>query len=246
MKYFYLVIFCFFFINSNHSQNNGTIIYRIVSEELKPLENDSQVKQKFMKMMNSMSRLRDSLFFNLDFNNNESLFYLDKNKNIGISNEKGYNAILRSFGSSKYYRNNKLLIEEINSDRLYLISSSTNIFQWKITKETKKINNYLCFKAITHVKTKSIVKGNYTKVVEAWYCPEIAINLGPKNYGGLPGLIFELKEGKLIYYLYSININPKEDIIINKPNKGKVATREEYNEMLPHITKDNFNQYIGG
>ena len=248
MKYLYLVIFCFFFFNSIQAQNSGNIIYRIVSEELKPLEKDSQVKQKFIKMMNSMSRLRDSLFFNLDFNKNESLFYLDKKKNIGISNEKGYNAIIRSFGSSKYYRNNRneKLIEQINSDGLYLVTSSTNIFHWKITKQTKKINNYLCFKAVADVQAKSIVKGNYTKVIEAWYCPAIAINFGPKNYGGLPGLIFELREDKLTYYLYSIDISFEEDSIIDKPDKGNEITRKEYNEMLPHITKDNFNQYIGG
>jgi len=245
MKYLYLSIFFIFSFNCFEAQTRGNIIYRIVSEEIKSNEGYSQSKKKFVSLLNSMSPLRDSLFFNLDFNNKKSRFYLDRKKNIGISNEKGYNAILRSFGAT-YFRDdeNELLIEEINSDDLYLITSITNVFKWETSKETKKIGSYVCYKALTKLKSKSVTKGDYIRIIEAWYCPDIAINLGPKNYGGLPGLIFELKEGKLTYYIYSINfdINPT----VKMPDKGKKITREEYNNMLPHITNDNFNEYIGG
>lgn len=242
MKYLYLV-FIVAFYNSIEAQQYGSLVYRISSEKLISQKENSIVKEKFISMMNSMSGLRDSLFFNLDFNNKESLFYLDKKKNIGISNEKGYNAILRSHGSSRFYRNDSILIEEINSDALYLVNYPPDIYKWQITKEKKKINEFVCFKATVEIKCRSIVRGDYIKVIEAWYCPEIPINLGPLNYGGLPGLICELKDEKLTYYLYSINLGNKP--IIKKPHKGKKVSRDEYYKMLPHITRENFNEYIG-
>lgn len=244
MRYTYLIIF-FLFFNFFEGQTSGTLIYRITSEESKSNEENSQHMQGFFSFMNSLDRLRDSLFFNLDFNDKESIFFLDKKKNIGISNEKGYNVILKSHGSSRYYRNDeeRLLIEELNSDALYLIKSSVDSCKWQITKEMKKINNYACFKAIAKVKSKSPMKGEHIKEVEAWYCPEIAINLGPLNYGGLPGLIVELKDRKFTYYLYSINLNSNP--IIERPFKGKVVTKEQYYNMIPHITRENFNEYIG-
>jgi GLPGLI family protein len=61
-------------------------------------------------------------------------------------------------------------------------------YNWKITTETKKINNFLCYKATGTVKAlnaKAIP-------IEAWFCPEISLPYGPENYAGLPGLIFEV------------------------------------------------------
>tara|TARA_R100001369_G_scaffold43357_1_gene69496 strand:+ start:420 stop:1163 length:744 start_codon:yes stop_codon:yes gene_type:complete len=246
MKPIYLFIFCLFFFFNVYSQNDGNVVYRVASKKLDFQEGDSQAHEKFYKLMNSMSRIRDSLYFNLDFNSYESLFYLNKSKDVGMSNEKGYNSIIRSF-SSVFYRNDKTkeFIEQVSNDRHYLITSSTEDVEWEITTEQKKINEYLCFKALTTIKATSLTKGDYDKKLEAWFCPDIAINLGPKNFGGLPGLIFELKEAKLTYYIESFNFNTKDKVEVVKPTKGKVITRDEYLGINPVITKENFKEYIG-
>lgn len=247
MRPIYLFLFCFFSFSAIDAQNKGNVVYRIVTEELKSQEDHSQAQQRFYKLMNSMSLIRDSLYFNLDFKDSESLFYLNKAKNVGMSNERGYNSIVRSF-SSVFYRNNntKELIEQVNTDRLYLITSSTEDLKWEITNEEKNINQYLCYKALTTIKAKSLTKGDHFKKIEAWFCPEIALSLGPNNIGGLPGLIFELKVDMLTYYIESLNINSHSNVEVIKPAKGKVITRDEYFSLKPVITKENFKEYIGG
>lgn len=246
MKYVYLISFFSFFLLGIEAQNSGNIVYRISSERLEFKDGDSQAHEKFYDLMNSMSRIRDSLYFNLDFKDSESLFYLDKNKDTGMSNEKGYNSIVRS-NSSVFYRNDetKELIEQINSDAYYLVTSSSDSLKWEISNEEKKINKYKCYKAIATIEVTSLTKGKYEKEIIAWFCPEIPINLGPKNYGGLPGLIFELKDDKLTYYIDSLNINSEAEVEVTKPTKGKVITRKEYDNKMPVITKQNFKEFIG-
>jgi GLPGLI family protein len=54
---------------------------------------------------------------------------------------------------------------------------------WKVTQESKKIGEYLCFKAIdiesTNTKMKPIV----------WFTPQIPVSFGTLEYNGLPGLV---------------------------------------------------------
>jgi len=111
----------------------------------------------------------------------------------------------------------------------YIISSKANKYQWKLTKETKKISGYTCYKATTQKITNNMA-GTFAKPVTAWYAPAIPIPFGPKDYNGLPGLILELQEGTIGLYATKINLNPKEKIEINKPTKGKLMTQEEYDK----------------
>ncbi|NME68857.1 GLPGLI family protein [Flammeovirga aprica] len=50
---------------------------------------------------------------------------------------------------------------------------------WNITEDSKMINGYKCFKAITNYGFYSIV---------AWFTPELPFSDGPYTFGGLPGL----------------------------------------------------------
>ena len=47
-----------------------------------------------------------------------------------------------------------------------------------------------------------------------WYNPQINIPIGPKGFGGLPGVILELEDGYRTYYPKEISIN-KNDLKIN-------------------------------
>ena len=69
---------------------------------------------------------------------------------------------------------------------------------WRIiSTETKKIDNYTCYKATTeYVVTNP--KGTFKHPVVAWFCPEIPISHGPNGYGGLPGLILEIQIRKTL------------------------------------------------
>jgi len=222
------------------SQTKGRVTYKIISEKLTSDGN----KKVFVEYLNNLNEIRDSLYLNLDFHNYESTFYVDDETNIGLSNEKGYKPIINSFKT--YYKNDltKISIKLVNLDKIYSVKSKTANSIWKITKEKKRIGNYTCIKAIAKVDDKHPTRGLYTKQIDAWFCPEIAISLGPNNYGGLPGLIMELKEGKFTYYVKNINLKPDFEIKIEKP-KGKVITQKEYFDIIPTITRENIKEYIG-
>lgn len=228
------------------SQSKGRIVYRVVSQKLTyDKDNDTGSRQAFVNLMNEMSKIRDSIALYLDFEDQESIFYVDRNTNIGLSNNTGYQSVIKSF--NLYYRNNnsKVLTEKIISDNTYLVNSKTYDIEWDITNEKKRIGDYICFKATTNVLAHKLTKGIYKKHIEAWFCPDISISLGPKNYGGLPGLIIELKDEKLTYYVKAINLKPDFQIMIDRPSKGKLISKEDYFALKPTITRENFKEYIG-
>jgi len=66
----------------------------------------------------------------------------------------------------------------------------------------------------------------------------IPVNFGPKEYFGLPGLILEVSYDQFFIKATSITLNPKEEIKIEKPNKGKRMTEKEYTEMSKQFFKN--------
>lgn len=69
-------------------------------------------------------------------------------------------------------------------------------------------------------------------IVTAWYTPQIPVSTGPGEYQGLPGLILEVTADKTVMLCTKIVINPQEKDAIDKPEKGEVVTREEYNQIM--------------
>jgi GLPGLI family protein len=226
------------------SQTKGQIIYRLKTDLSDLKKEKFQRDKKMVDIMTRLNKVRDSVNINLDFSGEESLFYVDKETNLGLSNEKGYDAAMKSFKT--YYRNDetetKIRVE--NSDKIYLVYSDTSDIVWEITKETKKVDDFLCFKATTKIRDKHLTKGIIEKDVVAWFCPEIPLSLGPNNYGGLPGLIMELNEGLLTYYVKNLNLEPDFEIDIEKP-KGNLMSQKDYFGEMPTITKENIKGYIG-
>ena len=120
--------------------------------------------------------------------NKEGAFFEQEGnlKNLYYDN----NYITTFYSSVKY----KKIIKE-NSSTLFpdappYMYYSFSDFNWKITNQSKKINNYVCYKAIGNLKPLNPNLPNY--YFEAWFSPEIPLQYGPNGYGGLPGLIFEI------------------------------------------------------
>lgn len=76
---------------------------------------------------------------------------------------------------------NKIEMIRDISKKFFLVTDEIN-YSWQITNETKQIQNLNCYKATTSFR------GN---TFEAWFTPEIPINVGPWKWYGLPGLIVE-------------------------------------------------------
>ncbi|GAA0729136.1 hypothetical protein GCM10009430_38950 [Aquimarina litoralis] len=114
--------------------------------------------------------------------------------------------------------------------REFLIDETLEDQEWLLTKETKKIDQYLCYKAILN---------NSKKIVEAWYTNKIKAPYGPKGYYGLPGLILELKEGEKKVSFDKVYLYSSEPVVINPPTEGEKITREE----LEGLAQKLFDQY---
>lgn len=88
----------------------------------------------------------------------------------------------------------QLILREINTNENksfhdnnfdYFAITSIDKLNWKIEKETKKVQNYKLQKATTNFGNR-----NWT----AWFSEEIPFQEGPYKFRGLPGLIFELSD----------------------------------------------------
>lgn len=159
--------------------------------------------------------------FTLNFNEYESYYTFnqplasDTRGNIGSKASK-----------SPYYCNKK--DNTIIEMSLYLGNIAHKPLNWRITKETKKIGDYTCYKAIASERLYSRRGYFYNRQVIAWFAPSIALNFGPSNYNGLPGLILEVKRDKFTLQAKEINLNPKKEIKIVRPKKNaKIIDQEE-------------------
>lgn len=173
--------------------------------------------------------------YELLFTTDKSLFKIIKK--VESEYDRGINLTKILAGKATYFKNNntkELLKQEEAFGELFIIN--LNSTKWKLMQETKKIGNYLCYKATTGIK----VEGSWGKTVKpitAWYTTEIPVSFGPKNYNGLPGLVLELHEGKLVFIAVKIDLNSKEKFIINKPMKGKNITELEFNNITKKMVK---------
>lgn len=234
MKLNILLATIFFVVYFNClSQNNGIITYKIKITEKK---NGKKISEKNFKFLNLVKQEVNDLHILLYFKNENAVF---RTKEImGLDDKK---QIVRDiaklrFGVENTYHyniNDKTIIRENEFDgKYYNITSKFSNVEWNLSNESKIINSYMCFKATTNKVFKDR-KGNLiNQNIVAWYAPKIPLPLGPKNYVGLPGLIFELNEGgNKIFYLTEINLKPKK-VILEKPKKGEILSEKEYSELV--------------
>lgn len=102
----------------------------------------------------------------------------------------------------------------------FLVSDSIENLQWKIAAdEHRDIHGYTTMKAIL-VDT--------SKMVEAWFTPQIPASVGPEIYHGLPGLILAvtIDENRVILATkIELGIS---DVKIEMPTKGKKMKKAEF------------------
>ena len=196
----------------------------------------------------------------LDFTKSESMFK-QKQELDGPKVPKSNGAIIMiggmAGGTDVLYKNIKEKRMANKTDlmgKIFLIKDNLVSYDWELTGETKNIGNYTCYKAVFEKEEESIEikmidgevkeeKGIKKRTIIAWYTTDIPISNGPKNYGGLPGLILEVNDGNETIVCSEIILNPKEIKEIKEPTKGKIVTRKKFDDISIEKSKEMMNRY---
>jgi GLPGLI family protein len=217
-----------FLIISNvvFSQNSSfKVIYSINYDA----NNKASTNAKTAKLVDKINKSSNELtFILLHSEENKTSFTVSEKLNNEISEEDklAKRVSLIKICPYDYYfdfDNQKSILKTVDG---VLIENKTIKFEWKLINETKIIDGFKCFKAITFKKIKNYKKEVKDIEITAWYAPSIPISVGPKEYNGLPGLILEIQESRFTLYASSVTLSDKK-IEINFPS-GKAITQEEY------------------
>ncbi len=193
----------------------------------------------------------------LDFNQTES-FYKEEESldDSGNLYREGYLAATGGYLSNGIYKNikNDTIIEQREFlGKLFLIKDSVPKFKWKLENESKKIGDYIVFKATMVQKIDSTdyrmigtqnIKSDGNIIVTAWYTPQIPVSAGPDIYGGLPGLILELNIYRTTILCSKIILNTNNTEKIKPSKNGDVVSLNEFNKIAEEKRKEQRENFI--
>lgn len=100
---------------------------------------------------------------------------------------------------------------------------------WRLTGEQSEFLGLPCQKAVAQRDSTTI---------EAWFTPAIPASVGPETYGGLPGLILVLTDGKQTFEATDVDLSPLADGTIEVPTGGRQVTSEEFAEIVEERMRD--------
>ncbi len=140
------------------------------------------------------------------------------------------NSNLRAYKCFKDFNAKKIVINYNSFFKLYTLKDQLTSYDWKLENEFKDISGYKCRKA-----TCFDMLGNE---VIAWYSEDIPVSNGPKEFGGLPGLIVWLSAARSEYTIQKIVLNPKSNpISFTIPTGGKEMTIREFTDQYSSTKK---------
>jgi GLPGLI family protein len=228
-KYFLL----FFLPIIAHSQNVCKINYTVIPTGGTFENNDDVKKMTTANRYTGLDEALKSINYELIINGNESYFRQVPSLNLV---DRISRTARNLAGSAAYLKNGSQTIKLVN-----LSGESFNVLldkpkEWRFLNESKIINGYLCYKA---TREKEIRKRARVEVI-AWYCPEITFNNGPKEFGGLPGLILEIQDGRFTFLVSKIDLSQKQEINIQKI-EGKIINEDAFDKICEEIKEKMFN-----
>ena len=132
-----------------------------------------------------------------------------------------------------------MISSEITMSSRYLVLDTMSVIPWKLSKNTRNIQNIECFSAMTEYRGR---------VWTVWYAPSVPISSGPWKLYGLPGLILEAEDrnNTIKYECIAVNIPKPKDIEIGEKEfledlKKKRISYKEYVKTLKE-SLDNFEK----
>lgn len=225
---------CFFILlilvsfNSTSQNNSGYIEYTSILNKsysetfIENLNNNKEVPVHIKAEVIEMYKNAQPELYELVFKDNESFF-----RHIRVLNvDNSYNMGSKAGTSSFYTGYNKIVEYNILG---FVLKEKLD---WTITKETKNIGGFNCFKAIAIEELMSRKGYIKEKEIIAWFTTEIAASFGPQSYSGLPGLVLEVTRDDYSIVATKIDLNPTKEIKIKRPKESRIITQEEANDFI--------------
>lgn len=217
------------FFSKIQSQNISTVSYDVLyslGRENKP--------DFFVKMEEASKNLEYLLIFNDSVSNFKLKNKLSKSE---PTVELAASSLIAKGDYYKLKKDNFFLLKTED----VVVKKMSDSTRWEITNETKKIDNFICYKAIKFKEVKNR-KGTFKHQITAWFCPEIPFSYGPLSYEGLPGLILELIEMPAIHFVAKkIELKASEEKI-EMPNSRNVISEEEFYKKLKENSFNKMNR----
>jgi GLPGLI family protein len=210
---------------------------------------------QMQKMLEEAIKKASEKTFCLSFNKVESVYEEEQKLEPQGKSASGMaiNVSLSRVGK-KYMsqKDKKQIFEGDIFGKEFLITDELKQWNWSLKDETKKIGEYLCYKAEAVVKVTNAQKEeyqNYLKkkdkkgtnfmqmeepldyTITAWYAIDIPVNHGPDIYAGLPGLILEVNAKDATILCSKIILNSKDKIKIEAPTNGKVISQKDFDRV---------------
>lgn len=192
-----------------------------------------EVDKKYGLISNAIEAAKH-LEFNLDFVDNNSVFYRVENLNLDFQSAytastfcSTFDTFFTNIQTKTIFAEKKSLNSVIGNIDAYI--GIPIVDDWEITSETKEIDGFQCYKALGKKKTSYLDK-KFEEEVIAWFCPKLPYSFGPTQYFGLPGLILEIQESKVVIGVKKIDLN--RDVKINFDSNKKIITKYEYDVFI--------------
>lgn len=167
--------------------------------------------------------------YSLNINDSFSSWESEKqnsNADINLLDNKSFYFIKDKKNKIIYYQDN-ILTKQV------FVKDSINEMYWEITNNEKNILDFVCKEAKTTFRGREYI---------AYYTEDIALSNGPWKFGGLPGLILEIKstDGYLSYNAYNISKVGNQEITLPKIKDTKYLTWEDFSSLFIKI----YDNYI--
>ena len=190
-------------------------------------------KKKFNKAMKQIAEIQKKIEFELIFSQRQSFF---KRKEILVSENEDFLYMMASggvFSDVIYCKNtkSKYKITDFQGEQ-FKIMYPYQQYDWKITKETKVIKGYTCFKAITEWEEYDHGRDITLKFKPfVWFTFDLPFPYGPKGLDGLPGLVLEGSFNGVTYFKVS-KIEKRDDIMFPKIKHSEEIKFKDYLKLI--------------
>lgn len=228
MKFAAVALFSlnFFYSKSQHLKINYGIVYNGFE-----INNASEISKAEMTVLkNVQQRMKDAvesqkitLFTKSNF---KFFLFTESNMSIGSSRKSNLGVLLLKLHSYIYGLDaNTVLGYDTGGD--YIIKYENKFVEWTITKDTKDILGFKCFKAIPKYLQSYESKEINSYPSEVWFAPSINKRGGPIRYVNLPGLVLEVKSQLVTISATSIK-EIKEDTEVPRIDKQIITEMQAY------------------